>query len=301
MEIRLNEDLIKRCNDLSMYNRGNHIKDDAEIDFNNFVKKFSNRDLNPQQLDIVKKRTEQFRDFVTNFYNELLNINSNIVPVNIAGPANYNYKKFNRLNDNMNNKINDYIDKSNKFYDNTEKMLKNAYSKDEILNKYRNGYNEPINSDDPLALEKLKSKLEYLEENHQKYKDFNKKARKNGEQQLSPYVLANSNQNIKSVKDRIEKLEKMNNLNDVGYYFNEGEVRYDKTDNRLRIFFDNIPNEETRNILKSNGFKWSPKNKAWQRQLTPQAISRTRYLFKDIGSLEIKKVKDYTEEKNISI
>ena len=38
--------------------------------------------------------------------------------------------------------------------------------------------------------------------------------------------------------------------------------------NRIQILFDEIPNEETRKLLKSYGFRWSPFNKAWQRQLT---------------------------------
>lgn len=37
--------------------------------------------------------------------------------------------------------------------------------------------------------------------------------------------------------------------------------------NRIQILFDEIPNEETRKLLKSYGFRWSPFNKAWQRQL----------------------------------
>ena len=40
---------------------------------------------------------------------------------------------------------------------------------------------------------------------------------------------------------------------------------------RLQLFFDGIPEAETRNILKSNGFRWSPSNKAWQRLLNDNA------------------------------
>jgi len=36
---------------------------------------------------------------------------------------------------------------------------------------------------------------------------------------------------------------------------------------RLQIFFDGIPQPETRQKMKANGFRWSPKNKAWQRLL----------------------------------
>ena len=186
-------------------------------------------------------------------------------------------------------------DKINKFYDNTESMLKNAYSKDEIILKYKNGYNEPISSDDPLAREKLEAKLEYLQTKHQSYLDFNKKARLNKTEQLPPYVLANSNQNMKAVKDRLQTLDKIDNIETGRYYFDNGEVSFDKEDMRVKVFFDEKPDEKTRDELKSRGFKWSPKNSAWQRKLTPNAIYITKRMFKDIGSLEIKLVNNYTK------
>lgn len=40
---------------------------------------------------------------------------------------------------------------------------------------------------------------------------------------------------------------------------------------RLQLMFDGKPDEETRSKLKANGFRWSPKNGAWQRQLTENA------------------------------
>jgi len=294
LNIELNKELVDACNSHSMYNRGNHIQDDANSYYQEFINKFDRSDYNSQQKDIYNKRLNVFKDFITQSFNEYLGIASNFVSVMVAGPANYNSSKYNKVADRMDNKIKEIDDKVNKFYKNTEDMLKNAYSKDEILDKYRNGYDEPISSDDPMAKEKLQAKLEFLETRHNKYKEFNKNARKNGEQQLAPYVLANSNQNIKAVKDRLNTLEKIEKLNDVGYYFNDGEVSFDKQDMRVKIFFDNIPNEETRKELKSHAFKWSPTNKAWQRKLTPDAIYTTKRMFKDIGSLEIKKVEDHT-------
>lgn len=294
MNIELNKDLVNSCNDRSMYNRGNHIQDDANSYYQEFINKFDRSDYNSQQKEIYNKRLNVFKDFITQSFNEYLGIASNFVSVMVAGPAKYDSNKYNKVADKMDNKIKEIDDKVNKFYKNTEDMLKNAYSKDEILDKYRNGYDEPISSDDPMAKEKLQAKLEFLETRHNKYKEFNKTARKNGEQQLPSYMLSNSNQNIKAVKDRLEQLKKMSKLNDVGYYFNDGEVKFDKEDMRVKIFFDNIPNEETRKELKSHAFKWSPTNKAWQRKLTPDAIYTTKRMFKDIGSLEIIKVEDHT-------
>lgn len=42
---------------------------------------------------------------------------------------------------------------------------------------------------------------------------------------------------------------------------------------RLQIVFPGKPNEEMRRRLKSRGFRWSPRNTAWQRQLTSNAIA----------------------------
>ena len=250
---------------------------------------------NPLVPKYMADHEEQFKELITNIYNEYLSISANFVPVNVAGPAKYNSNKFEKVADRMDKKIDEINDKINKFYDNTESMLKNAYSKDEIILKYKNGYNEPISSDDPLAREKLEAKLEYLQTKHQSYLDFNKKARLNKTEQLPPYVLANSNQNMKAVKDRLQTLDKIDNIETGRYYFDNGEVSFDKEDMRVKVFFDEKPDEKTRDELKSRGFKWSPKNSAWQRKLTPNAIYITKRMFKDIGSLEIKLVNDYTK------
>ena len=48
--------------------------------------------------------------------------------------------------------------------------------------------------------------------------------------------------------------------------------------NRLQIFFEDKPDEATREALKSNGFRWSPKAGAWQRQLTSNAYYAADYV-----------------------
>lgn len=44
-------------------------------------------------------------------------------------------------------------------------------------------------------------------------------------------------------------------------------------ENRLQLIFPGKPSDEARALLKANGFKWSPRFGAWQRQLTPNAES----------------------------
>jgi hypothetical protein len=88
------------------------------------------------------------------------------------------------------------------------------------------------------------------------------------------YELASLRGKIKRAKSRIEKLDALEHKKDhpdEPTKFNGGEIVRNADLNRLQIIFDDIPDEETRTVLKQNGFRWSPKNKAWQRQLTQNA------------------------------
>ena len=53
--------------------------------------------------------------------------------------------------------------------------------------------------------------------------------------------------------------------------FEGGKVVYNFEEDRLQILFDKIPDAGMRTALKHNAFKWSPRNQAWQRQLTRNA------------------------------
>lgn len=50
--------------------------------------------------------------------------------------------------------------------------------------------------------------------------------------------------------------------------FDGGVVVKNREEDRLQILFDEKPDAETISKLKHNGFRWSPRFKAWQRQLT---------------------------------
>ena len=64
----------------------------------------------------------------------------------------------------------------------------------------------------------------------------------------------------------------------VGWEFDGGKVEANTEANRLQIFFEDKPDEATREVLKSNGFRWSPKAGAWQRQLTSNAYYAADYV-----------------------
>lgn len=62
----------------------------------------------------------------------------------------------------------------------------------------------------------------------------------------------------------------------TGTAFDGGQIVRNIDLNRLQILFDAIPSADTRAALKQNGFRWSPKNQAWQRQLTDNAERAAR-------------------------
>ncbi|MDD3222726.1 MAG: hypothetical protein EOM34_07125 [Clostridia bacterium] len=54
---------------------------------------------------------------------------------------------------------------------------------------------------------------------------------------------------------------------------------------RLQLLFDGKPSEEIRTILKSNGFRWSPSQKAWQRLLNDNALYSLKRVSEAIANI----------------
>jgi hypothetical protein len=69
--------------------------------------------------------------------------------------------------------------------------------------------------------------------------------------------------------------------------FPGGELRHNTDINRVQFVFDDIPSTETRTILKSHGFKWSPSEKAWQRQRAVNAIRTSEYLLSKLKEIPL--------------
>lgn len=177
-----------------------------------------------------------------------------------------------------------------------------------ILDKIKSVGKGGISSDDPQAIEKLQAKLDKLVKRQEMMKAANAAIRMKDpekgnaklaemgytldeiEQLREPdfcgrvgypsYLLSNNNANIKRIRDRITALErKKTEPAPKGWNFDGGSVIANTEVNRLQILFDEKPDEATRAMLKQNGFRWSPSNKAWQRQLTPNAESAARRIF----------------------
>ena len=68
-----------------------------------------------------------------------------------------------------------------------------------------------------------------------------------------------------------ERQEEGKNKGNKEVSFDKGKVVWNYAEDRLQIIFDQIPDAEMRTELKRHAFKWSPRNQAWQRQLTRNA------------------------------
>ena len=168
-----------------------------------------------------------------------------------------------------------------------------------LLDKIRSTGMGGISADDPQAIQKLEAKLEKLQTAQETMKAVNAYYRKHktldGCPALSaerieamkaemssqwhiqdkPYpswALSNNNAEIRRIKGRIAELTKKQETAYAGWEFDGGTVEMNREDNRLQIFFEEKPDEKTRETLKENGFRWSPKAGAWQRQLNDNAI-----------------------------
>lgn len=89
------------------------------------------------------------------------------------------------------------------------------------------------------------------------------------------YELTSLRGKLKRLQARLDELNKLQDAAQQpadSIKFDGGEIVRNAVLNRLQIIFDDIPDPATRSSLKSHGFRWSPSNKAWQRQLTDNAL-----------------------------
>lgn len=97
------------------------------------------------------------------------------------------------------------------------------------------------------------------------------------------YQLTNNLAKIKATQAAIERHKAMAEAEDKEITFNGGRVVVCNSDERMRFYFDEIPSVEVRNLMKRNAFKWSPKNGAWQRQLTANCKYDTKRILAELN------------------
>lgn len=231
----------------------------AEVDSVYFLaEEAAERD--PERAEEALALADKFASRYADWLNEGYRIDAMCPSVMIAGPANFPIRK---------------KEKQNRARENHYEALKKIeYIKEKI--KKIGDIDAPIKSNDPKVIEKLTEKLDALEKRHLIMKNENAKARKNGTPvPYAPYTLSNSRQNIASVKKRLETLESQKDRGTekrtAVILGEEVEIVENTEIMRLQLIFDGKPSDNVREALKRHGFRWSPKNVAWQRQLTDNA------------------------------
>ena len=162
-----------------------------------------------------------------------------------------------------------------------------------------------ISSDDPNAIAKLGQKYKALKRQQAMMKDANKIIRSKvddaekikklqeigvsdevahklitpdfmGRTGYADYKLTGNTAEMRRIIDRVLEIDKNKERaaetpksEDYSKYGFKVERNTDI--NRLQLKFDGKPDEKTRTLLKSSGFRWSPRESAWQRQLTGNA------------------------------
>lgn len=180
------------------------------------------------------------------------------------------------------------------------------------LQLLRTAHTQPIKSSDPEAVEALAAKLEALKQEHATMKAVNAYYRKNGTldgcPELTPaarkaiegmwargwyvgvpyptYTLTNSLANVKRTEQRLKSLQAAQEASPAEEDHDGIIYREDPEQMRVQLIFDGKPAEDVRAILKKWAFRWSPRNQAWQRQLTDNGKRAARRAMEEIEALK---------------
>lgn len=234
----------------------------------------------PSEAERVYRLAERYSKKMAEYYNKESSIGMMCPSVMISGAGNFPVKK--------KEKQVAAWERNHQFYSEVQGILRKIesiyYGKD------------IIKSNDERAIEKLEEKLEDLKNTQELMKAANKAIRlkdtEAGDDQLRElgyseeaikklrepdycgrvgypsYELTNNNANIHRVEGRLKSLKAAKDRGTSEQEYKTFKVVENTEAMRYQIIFEGKPDEEIRTLLKSNGFKWSPSQGAWQRQLT---------------------------------
>ena len=254
-------------------------------------------DKKPEEAERVYRLAERYSKKLAEYYNKESAIGMMCPSVMISGASNFPVKR--------KQKQVAAWDKNHQFYTQIQGIL----AKIENIMYGR----EIIKSDDERAIEKLEEKLEDMKNLQEQMKAANKAIRlkdteagndllremgyseENIAELRKPdccgrigypdYELSNNNANIHRVEDRIKTLKAIKERGSSKQEYKTFKVVENTEAMRYQIIFDEKPEADVSNLLKSNGFKWAPSQGAWQRQITPNgkwALERVIEILKEM-------------------
>lgn len=254
--------------------------------------------VRPDQEERVYSMAARYSKRMAEYINRDIHIGCMCPSVMISGAGNFPVRK--------KEKQNQAWEKNYQFYNETQGIL----SKMENILYAK----EQIKSSDEKAIEKLEEKLESLNATQKRMKEANKAIRlkdtEKGNEQLRNmgyseeqikelrepdfcgrvgypgYALQNNNANIHRIEGRIKELKdtkRRGTLETENQFF---KIVENTEAMRLQLFFEGKPELEVREVLKSSGFRWSPRNMCWQRQLTDNALYALKRAIEKLEEME---------------
>lgn len=308
--LNLNQNSIAAANSASQYDAGSALAREAESVYAEGLEKMAMDAPNAQQSAILERRRAEWRVLVEKAYNDIIAKRAAWMPWTVCGPARYNSAKNSAKADRQMEAAVEWNRKMDAFILHTQTMIRDAIPQEELLAQYRSGKRrEPISADDPLAAEKLAARIEGLKDFHERMKERNAWWRKhktmkgcpdldddkagkmdrdiNDPRQLyhvpyATYELQLNNANIKRLEERLQTIQAQRQQ---AAALPDGKAQDERSgftvercpaDGRINILFDEKPEADARDILKGEGFHWSPRAKVWTRKLTPGAEAALR-------------------------
>ena len=238
---------------------------------------------------------DKYKEKYIQMLSHWLRSKSNCISSMITGPSNFPVRRAEKANRNEENRYKDFRDWRDKIFLSFKRQAKRKAIEDaggELeINKSKiadllvyQEYMKRINKAHAAYMKKPNSILEAnLTEDE---KDYIIKWVPKASYYTKPFQqfqLTNNLAKIKNTQARIKELEKK------AYFANQEVKEYEVTggklilnykDDRIQIFNETKPEQSVINSYKSHGLRWSPYNKCWQRQITPNAKFSMKLLFK---------------------
>ena len=190
---------------------------------------------NPERAEEAYKLADRYARKLAEWYNKKYRIDSMCPSILISGGGNFPVAKKR---------------KQNQAWDSHYKEIEKIETLKERIRKIGTSA-ETIKSDDDNAIEKLRAKLDTLTKRQEAMKAENAKARKEGRRApFAPYSLSNNNQNIRSVKKRIDQLEAQKSRETTKRqveFMGESVMVIENVElMRLQLMFDGKPDDDIR-------------------------------------------------------
>ena len=284
----INEDLARSANDANSmrdYKPGSAMAEYRRaVDHAADLVESQKKAVSPFYHDKLDALLDSYARRLAAYYNDYYRNEASCPSILVSGGSNFPMSKKNKQNSRRDALWQEYSDIQS------------------ILDKIRSVGTGAVDLADPHAREMLQEQLEKLKAKLDTGKAMNAYYRKHktmkGFPGLSDEAAARMDENISgaysfhqkpmpdyeltSLRGKIKRVEaRLAELNQrqeqkqqpaENIKFDGGEIVRNLEADRLQIIFDEKPDEETRTALKGNGFRWSPRYNAWQRQLTDNAM-----------------------------